>query len=58
VTKAIDVQLNAKECKKVKTRFDSLPGLGIKSAETVSFTDKGEAEKVGLQYSYVFDTNN
>jgi hypothetical protein len=50
VTKAIDVHLDPKECKKVKTTFDALPGLGVKSAGTVLFTDKAEAEQV-FQYS-------
>ncbi|KAJ5625850.1 hypothetical protein N7510_002159 [Penicillium lagena] len=45
LTKAIDVQLHLNECKKVKARFDRLPGLGVKSAESVSFTDQKGAEE-------------
>ncbi|KAJ5369518.1 hypothetical protein N7509_014130 [Penicillium cosmopolitanum] len=44
VTKAIDVQLNPRECKKAKASFDHLPGIGIKSAKRVNFTDQKEAE--------------
>lgn len=46
VTEAIDVQLNPKECKKAKSSFDRLPGIGVKSAERVSFSDQREAEAV------------
>ncbi|KAJ5706151.1 hypothetical protein N7536_001840 [Penicillium majusculum] len=45
VTEAIDVQLNPKECRKAKSSFDHLPGIGVKSAERVSFSDQREAEE-------------
>lgn len=50
VTKAIDVQLNPRECKKAKASFDHLPGIGIKSAKRVNFTDQKEAEVVSSPY--------
>jgi hypothetical protein len=50
VTKAIDVQLNPRECKRVKASFDHLPGIGVKSAKRVNFTDQNEAEMVSSPY--------
>lgn len=50
VTKAIDVQLNPRECKKVKASFDRLLGIGVESAKRVNFTDQKNAEVVSSSY--------
>lgn len=48
VTKAVDVQLDAGECRKTKASFDRLPALGVDSARQVDFCGQNDAEEVSL----------
>lgn len=46
LTKAVDVQLNPRECRNIKASFDQLPGLGVESARRVDFYGQTDAEEV------------